>query len=81
MGQGELGVALQQVLISPVLLATIAGMLLSVLQLSPPPTVRLLVRHCCIFSKCMHSHTLNFALSGNAQCVLLDSRAVGQFVT
>ncbi|DBA94706.1 TPA: hypothetical protein ACH3X1_002264 [Trebouxia sp. C0004] len=38
-GQGELGVALQQVLISPVLLATLAGMLLSVLRLSPPPTV------------------------------------------
>ncbi|KAA6429169.1 MAG: hypothetical protein FRX49_00565, partial [Trebouxia sp. A1-2] len=38
-GQGELGVALQQVLINPVLLATLAGMLLNVLQLSPPPTV------------------------------------------
>ncbi|KAL0050422.1 hypothetical protein WJX82_010955 [Trebouxia sp. C0006] len=38
-GQGELGVALQQVLISPVVLATLAGMLLTVLQLSPPPTV------------------------------------------
>ena len=49
-GQGELGVALQQVLISPVLLATLAGMLLSVLQLSPPPTVRLLMRHRCILS-------------------------------
>ncbi len=46
-GQGELGVALQQVLISPVLLATLAGMLLSVLQLSPPPTVRLLMRNRC----------------------------------
>ncbi|DBA73584.1 TPA: hypothetical protein ACH3X1_011227 [Trebouxia sp. C0004] len=37
-GQGELEVALQQVLISYVLLATLAGMLLNVLQLSPPPT-------------------------------------------
>ncbi len=53
-GQGELGVALQQVLISPVVLATLAGMLLTVLQLSPPPTVGLLMRHCCTLS-CLHT--------------------------
>ena len=38
-GQGEAGVALQQVITSPVLLATLAGILLRVSQLPIPPTV------------------------------------------
>ena len=39
MGQGEAGVAVQQVVMSPVLLATIAGMVINTLQLPVPPTV------------------------------------------
>jgi len=38
-GQGEAGVAVQQVVMSPVLLATIAGMVINTLQLPVPPTV------------------------------------------
>lgn len=38
-GQGEASTALQQVVTSPVLLATLAGMLLRVFQLPIPPTV------------------------------------------
>ena len=39
-GQGQTGVALQQVITSPVLLATLAGMLVNALHLPVPPTVR-----------------------------------------
>ena len=38
-GQGDPGTALQQVLTSPVLLATVTGMLLRILRLPIPPTV------------------------------------------
>ena len=38
-GQGQASVALQQVITSPVLLATLAGILLRVFQLPVPPTV------------------------------------------
>lgn len=38
-GQGEAGIALQQVITSPVLLATLAGILLRLFQLPIPPTV------------------------------------------
>ena len=38
-GQGKAGIALQQVMTSPVLLATLAGIVLRVFQLPVPPTV------------------------------------------
>lgn len=56
-GQGEAGVAMQQVLMSPVLLATVAGLAISLLQVPLPPTV------CCLCSRNQHKITCNPVVS------------------